>query len=164
MMKSYQYVGPGEILDRIDRESLGQDILSAKALINWLKMMKYAQGFVTLTYIVDQDGSLRIAPRESEHVACAGGNSVLAAGELIVDFIGNELSIAEITNLSTGYCPSPSCWPAVKLALEKTDIQFPDYFTNSYIFGICDNCGNRQVIKDDVYGCYNCGETLTSRA
>ncbi len=163
-MKAYQYIGPIEILDRIDRESLGQAISSSKDLIDWLERMVYAQDFVTLTYIVDQEGSLRIAPRETEHVACAGGNSVLAAGELTVEFIGNEVSVAEITNLSTGYCPSPSCWPAAKLALKKTDIQFPDYFTSSYIFGICDNCGNRQVIKDDVYDCYNCGETLTSRA
>lgn len=163
-MKSYQYIGPSEILDRIDRASLGHSVASGETLISWLKLKKYSQGIVILTFVIDTDGKLRVARRESEHVACAGGRSVLAAGEMTLEFYDGEVAIVEVTNLSTGYCPSPSCWPAVKLVLEKTDIQFSEYFTSSYIFGICDNCGNRQVIKDDVYDCYDCGETLTSRA
>ncbi|KUO07851.1 hypothetical protein [Streptomyces sp. DSM 15324] len=36
------------------------------------------------TYVVGLGGWLRLAPRRSEHMACAGGGAVLGAGEVSV--------------------------------------------------------------------------------
>jgi hypothetical protein len=38
-------------------------------------------GLLVVTFAIDAKGSLRVADRRSEHVACAGGGPVLSAGE-----------------------------------------------------------------------------------
>ena len=61
-------------------------------------------GSITATFVIDGDGILRLAPRRSEHVACAAGGTVMSAGEITFSTAGD---VSETSNHSTGYCPEP---------------------------------------------------------
>ncbi|MEU4042034.1 hypothetical protein ACK389_36275 [Streptomyces antibioticus] len=54
------------------------------------------------TYVVGLDGLLRLAPRRSEHVACADGGDVLGAGEISLRRGPQGWEVREISNQSTG--------------------------------------------------------------
>ncbi|MGW1323081.1 hypothetical protein ACWD64_11180 [Streptomyces antibioticus] len=81
------------------------------------------------TYVVGLDGLLRLAPRRSEHVACADGGDVLGAGEISLRRGPQGWEVEEISNQSTGYYPDPDCWPAVAAALDRAGVGQPDRFT-----------------------------------
>jgi hypothetical protein len=86
-----------------------------------------------VTFVVALDGLLRLARRSSEHVACAEGHDVLAAGEMT--FAAEPgWHVTEVTNQSTGYCPDPDCWPAVAGALDRVGVPHPGGFTDLVIF------------------------------
>src|SRR5688572_23433490 len=104
MMRRYTYVGPAEIQRAVADNPAGTVVRSVADLVLG----------EPVTYVVGVDGLLRIAHRRSEHVACAGGGDVLAAGELTATRAG----VVEVSNQSTGYCPEPESWPAVARALE----------------------------------------------
>jgi hypothetical protein len=77
--------------------------------MNWLAQAgDEDQGWAT--FVVNIDGALLLAPRRSEHVACAGGRDVLAAGELQFDSAG---AVREASNQSTGYRPPASSWTRI---------------------------------------------------
>jgi hypothetical protein len=99
----------------------------------------------------------RLAPRRSEHVACAGGRDVLAAGEIRLD---GACAVAEVTNNSTGYCPPEDCWEAVRLALDAAGMQHPSGFTFVAHFRRCPRCRERNLVKDDWYVCAMCDAEL----
>jgi hypothetical protein len=63
------------------------------------------RGTVPATFIIATEEQLWVADRRSEHVACANGLDVLAAGEIIFERSGNRIHADEVTNQSTGYCP-----------------------------------------------------------
>lgn len=48
----------------------------------WLTGCDGKEALEPLTFVIDSSGILRLAPRRSEHVACAGGGPVLSAGEV----------------------------------------------------------------------------------
>ncbi|MFN3197472.1 MAG: hypothetical protein ACE366_03470 [Bradymonadia bacterium] len=108
------------------------------------------------TYTISLDGVLHLAPRGSEHVACASGKPVLGAGELLV----GEGEIIELTNNSTGYCPDASCWSAVKAAVESAGIEHPGRFTFEAVFRRCEACGERNLVKEQWFECALCGADL----
>ena len=58
----------------------------------------------------------RLHRGDPNHVACAAGGPVLSAGEITFD---DDMTVAEITNQSTGFCPEPESWPAVSDALDR---------------------------------------------
>jgi len=117
-------------------------------------------GPVVATYTIGTDGELRIADRHSEHVACAGGEQVLAAGEITFDGRGPELKVSEVTNQSTGYCPGPECWPAVEQSLKAIGIPHPAGFTTQFIFRRCRGCGSINIVKEEWYVCAVCESDL----
>lgn len=147
-MRLYCYLGATELL----AETARWPIKSAAYLAAWRKGVFGS----TATFVVTADGMLWLAVQRSEHVSCARGAAVQAAGELI--FSGEELIAA--TNLSTGYCPEPECWAALQAALDRAGIVHPGGFTTSYLFRRCDRCGQRNVIKDGIFECGVCGEPL----
>ncbi len=152
-MKLYAYVGPERIRAAAVGAPAGEAIRSAADLARWLG----AQGGDTAaTFVIDRDGHLRIADRRSEHVACAGGDAVQSAGEIFFD--GG--AAVEVTNLSTGYCPEPSSWPAVARALDRAGIDHPGGFTVELEFRRCPACGERNLIKDGVLVCAICDAEL----
>ncbi len=111
----------------------------------------------TLTFVIDEDGALRVAPRRSEHVACARGRPVLSAGELTID---RSLAVAFASNQSTGYCPEPDSWPAVARALDELGVKHPRGFSFEATFRRCERCGERNLVKDQVFECAICGAEL----
>ncbi len=115
---------------------------------------------VTLTYTVGEEGALRVASRNSEHVACAGGASVRAAGELTVALEGGLWIVEEVTNQSTGYCPAPDCWEDAREALSRAGLEPPEAFTSAFVFRVCAQCDALQIVKDAWFVCVMCGEEL----
>jgi hypothetical protein len=107
--------------------------------------------------VATNDGELLLAPRRSEHVACAGGRDVLAAGELRFDSAG---VVVEASNQSTGYCPPESCWAHLQTALDRACIPRPAGFTFEVHFRRCPRCGEHNLVKDGWYVCTFCDEDL----
>ena len=150
----YRYVGPAEIARAVQDMPSGRVVSEATDLARWLSEQSSeadAAGLVWATCVVDLRGRLRISHRSTEHVACAGGEAVQAAGEVAVDAETQELG--EITNLSTGYCPEASCYPVVRRAFEKAGLPAPRGFTIAFTFRRCVSCGQRDVIKDEAFEC-----------
>src|SRR5262249_2946114 len=133
-MKRYRYVGPREIAAAGGEP--GRAIASAADLAAWLR----ATGERVATFVVGVDEQLRLADRRSEHVACAGGLEVLAAGEMFFDDAGR---VVGVSNQSTGFCPEVASWPAVAAALDRAGIRHPGRFTDAFEFRRCEACGER---------------------
>jgi hypothetical protein len=93
-MRRYAYVGPSAIREASKNAPLGIAIASPDDL------RPHATG-EPLTFVIDVVGTLRVAPRRSEHVACAGGGDVLSAVELTAVVDRNAARVVEVTNLST---------------------------------------------------------------
>lgn len=161
MTRRYPYVGPPEIAARASGV-LGVAIPSRDALAAWLRAnaRELAADGYTATYVVTVDSAWRLAPRRSEHVACAGGGAVLAAGEVVLSL---DARVVEASNLSTGYCPEPECWSALAEALDRAGVPRPAGFTHAVEFRRCERCGARNVVKDDVLVCAECDADLPAR-
>lgn len=159
--RRYLYVGPPEVAARVSG-GRGEAISSRDALAAWVRANAReltADGF-TATYVVTDDGAWRLAPRRSEHVACAGGGAVLAAGEVV---LSRDATVVEASNLSTGYCPEPECWSALADALDRAGVPRAPGFTHAVEFRRCERCGARNVVKDGVLVCAECDADLPAR-
>lgn len=158
-LHAYSYVGPEEIRRSVAIFPAGARIASVADAEAWLQA--HPDGFTEgATYVVDLQGRLRLAPRRSEHVACAGGEEVLAAGEIRFRHSGNGLAVAEVSNQSTGYCPDTSCWDAAALALERAGLTPPPGFTLAVVFRRCPRCGERNLVKEGWFVCVFCDADL----
>ncbi|MBC6457601.1 hypothetical protein [Actinomadura sp. HBU206391] len=159
--RRYRYVGPAELSDEVRPGGEAVVIGCQADLDRWLKGRGGVQDLdEPFTFVVGLDGLLRLAPRRSEHVACAGGRDVLAAGEVRFAGTAGEWSVAQVSNQSTGYCPDPDCWPAVAGALERAGLPHPGDFTDKLLFRRCPGCGERNVVKDRYFFCDLCGAML----
>jgi hypothetical protein len=118
------------------------------------------EGLIAVTFVVDRQGCLRVADRGSEHIACAGGEPVLSAGELFLRRGDEELKVVEASNQSTGFCPEPESWTAVAAALDRLGIAHPGRFTLALTFRRCPACGERNVVKEGWFVCGVCGADL----
>lgn len=159
--RSYAYVGPAHILEAVRDAPAGAPIGCRGDLLEWLQNAHHhdddSPGWAT--YVVDLGGTLRLAHRRTEHVACAGGESVLAAGEVEFALDGE---VQFLSNNSSGYCPDVACLPAVLHALRVAGAGAPDAFTVSVLFRRCDACGERCTVKDSFYFCDLCEAPLSS--
>ena len=158
--RRYSYVGPPEIRDAALSSPGGAVIRSVDDLAAWL--VGHAEdaepdGSLTATFVVDGDGLLRLAPRRSEHVACAAGGPVLSAGEVTFSPDGD---VSEISNYSTGFCPEPESWPVAAAALDTLVVAHPGGFTTPIVFRLCPKCNERNIVKDDWFVCAICGAHL----
>jgi hypothetical protein len=147
----YEYVGPAEVLAAVRPADLGRPVL--------------AQADITstgepFTFVIDLEGTLRLAPRRSEHAACAGGGPVLSAGEITFEPGPDGWEVTSATNQSTGYCPEPSSWPAVARALDQAGVPHPGGFTDELTFRRCPRCGQRNVVRDGDFSCAICEADL----
>jgi hypothetical protein len=163
-MRKYKYVGPAEIRAKSVGRPAGRDICSPADVLAWIRESGQTVGPgepVAATFVIDPGGRLLIADRRSEHVACAGGGDVLAAGEVFFAAEGrNTVAVAEVTNQSTGYCPEPSCWDAVAAAFDRIGLGHPPGFTTECVFRKCVSCGARNIVKDGWFYCDVCGQPL----
>jgi hypothetical protein len=163
MRQTYNYVGPKQIANRVKGPPAGTRIASAADLLLWLRQRirnPESVDEIIVTFIVDQEGLLWIAERQCEHVACAGGKPVLSAGEMTVSLTGGRISVNRVTNQSTGYCPEPESWSAVQTALTHAGFRAPDGFDPALQFRRCESCGTINIIKDGVFECSVCQESL----
>lgn len=162
IIPKYAYVGPEEIYKRVEEKYEGTRIRRASDISKWLVESKQERlnGLITLTFVISEQEELLIADRHLEHVVCAGGRDVLSAGEITFSFEEREVCVYAITNQSTGYCPRASSWEVVDKVLNKIEIDHPYNFTNAYEFRYCENCHNRNLIKDELYECILCGAEL----
>lgn len=112
------------------------------------------------TFVVDTGGFLRLAPRRSEHVACAGGGRVLSAGEIGFARRDGRWTVHEVSNQSTGYCPDVDSWPAVVEALDRIGLEHPREFTFEFVFRRCNRCQERNIVREGEFACVFCGDDL----
>lgn len=145
-MGRYAYVGPERIRAAAVGAPPGAAICSPDDLARWRDGRGGDRD--AATFVIDREGVLRLADRRSEHVACAGGDEVLSTGEI---FFAGAAEVVEVSNLSTGYCPEPSSWPAVARALESAGISHPGRFTAEMTFRRCTACGERNLVKDELF-------------
>jgi hypothetical protein len=161
----YEYIGP-EVLRADAKAGIPKcrlrDCPDLAALVRTLELAEPNSDEVTLTYVVDAGGVLWIADRHSEHVACARGRGVLAAGELTVTPGRPGLKVIEATNQSTGYCPEPGSWEALAKALDSEGIPGPSRFEHVFVFRRCTACGATAIVKDEFFECAECGDALSA--
>ncbi|MET8152939.1 TM2 domain-containing protein [Actinoplanes sp. NPDC049668] len=160
--RRYRYVGPVEIRD----EAVTVDMLtvdSSARLADWLTGRASTEPDDPLTFVVTVEGRLRLAPRRSEHVALAAGRDVLAAGEMTFARDASGWRVLEVTNQSTGYCPDPDCWPAVRRSLDRLGIPHPGDFTDKVVFRRCPSCAERNIVRDGDFVCALCDNDLPAR-
>lgn len=92
--KLYSYVGPEHIRASTLGAPAGAIIEGADDLARWL-MQAYGAAKkpikrLTVTFVIDAQGRLRLADQHSEHVACAGHEPVRSAGELTLSDEGRR--------------------------------------------------------------------------
>jgi len=161
--RHYSYVGPPDICEAAKSSPPGVPIHAAADLAAWIEsQVADAEGHagIPATFVIATDGSLRLAPRRSEHVACASGGPVLSAGEITFSPDG---VVTEISNQSTGYCPEPESWPHVAAALDRIPVTHPATFTTRVVFRLCPRCRERNVVKDGWFVCDLCGADLPKK-
>ncbi|MEV0405482.1 hypothetical protein [Actinoallomurus sp. NPDC050550] len=158
--RTYRYVGPSDLLATVRPGGEGRAIRSPDDLTAWSTGRGDAELDEPFTYVVDLSGTLRLAPRRSEHVACAGGAPVLGAGEVAFRRERGRWVVDEISNQSTGYCPDVTSWPAVRDALDHAGIAYPGGFTHPVIFRRCPTCHERNIVRDDDFHCALCDTEL----
>ncbi|TJZ58841.1 hypothetical protein FCH28_01390 [Streptomyces piniterrae] len=158
--RSYRYVGPAELRGAVRADSSGAAIRTAADLDMWIRARPPEERTEPFTYVVDAAGTLRLAPRRSEHVACAGGGRVLGAGEIGFVREAGGWAADEVSNQSTGYCPDVTSWPAVARALDGAGIARPDRFTYEVVFRRCPACDEPAIVRDGDFSCVFCGGDL----
>ncbi|MGA5193197.1 hypothetical protein [Streptomyces exfoliatus] len=112
------------------------------------------------TFVVGTDGVLRLAPRRSEHVACAGGARVLGAGEISFTREADLWTVSDVSNHSTGYCPDVTSWSAVAHALDGVGLVRPSGFTHEVVFRRCPRCQEHNIVRESDFVCVFCGSDL----
>jgi hypothetical protein len=161
MSRHYHYLGSDDLTQIPANPPYRQQVQNGEDVTQWIRSSQQDLGQerrVTATFIVDLDQRLWIADRHSEHVVCAGGRDVLAAGESTFRLDGGLVVVAEVTNQSTGYCPEPSCWEVLARVLEHIGLAHPAGFTTNFLFRRCWKCGTTNIVKDDWWECEVCAE------
>jgi hypothetical protein len=162
-MKIYHYVGPPDLAGMVRAEYRGHAIADPSDFSAWRDSRSQAELQEPHTFTIDTNITLRLAPRQIEHIVCAGGNAVLCAGEISFSpegYAAGAWGVREISNQSTGYCPDVDSWQAVALALDKAGVPHPRGFTHPFIFRKCTNCGHRNIVKESHFFCAVCDTPL----
>ncbi|PWI08688.1 hypothetical protein DIZ27_21125 [Streptomyces sp. NWU339] len=158
--RSYRYVGPVELKAAVLPGSGGCRISSAADFGSWVAERSAAELAEPFTFVVGTDGVLRLAPRRSEHVACAGGAMVLSAGEIGFLREAGRWAVGDVSNHSTGYCPDVSSWSAVARALDDVELGRPSGFTHGVVFRRCPDCQEHNIVREEDFVCVFCGSEL----
>ncbi|WP_274710572.1 hypothetical protein [Streptomyces sp. SKN60] len=138
----------------------GCRIGSAADFGGWVVGRSAAELAEPFTFVVGMDGVLRLAPRRSEHVACAGGGMVLSAGEIGFMREAARWTVSMVSNQSTGYCPDVSSWAEVARALDAVELRRPSGFTHEVVFRRCPDCQEHSIVREDDFVCVFCGSDL----
>ncbi|MFB7330778.1 hypothetical protein FNH09_09250 [Streptomyces adustus] len=158
--RRYRYVGPVELKAAVRPGGSGYRISSAADFGRWIAGRSTTEPAEPFTFVVGIDGVLRLAPRRSEHVACAGGDMVLSAGEISFVREADRWIVSEVSNQSTGYCPDLSSWSEVARALDDIALARPSGFTHEVVFRRCPDCQEHNIVREDDFVCVFCGSDL----
>ena len=156
----FSYVGPADIAALVGPGETGQCVRSASEFGAWVAARTAQELAEPFTFVVDAAGVLRLAPRRSEHVVCAGGEAVLAAGEIGFVCESGRWAVVEVSNQSTGYCPDLNCWQAVADALDRTELARPAAFTHEVVFRRCHSCHEVNLVREGEFVCVFCDDDL----
>ncbi len=156
----FSYVGPVEIAGLVRPGGGGQRIRSAAEFAAWVSAQSTQELTEPFTFVIDAAKVLRLAPRRSEHVVCADGQAVLAAGEIMFRRESGRWAVVEVSNQSTGYCPDLGSWPAVAAALDRAELARPPGFTHEVVFRRCPSCHELNIVREEVFVCVFCDEDL----
>lgn len=160
MQRSYGYVGPADLADLVSLQGVGHVVGSLTEFSAWVEGRAVAELAEPFTFVIDLSGCLRLAPRRSEHVVCAGGARVLGAGEVGFERWGEDWAVAVVSNQSTGYCPDLESWDAVAGALDRIGLARPTGFTQAVVFRRCEGCRELNVVREDFFVCAFCDSDL----
>jgi hypothetical protein len=158
--RRHGHVGPAELLTAVRPGAEGRVVRSAADLTAWLAGREKAEPAEPFTFVVGLDGLRRLAPRRSEHAACAGGADVLGAGEMGFGHTAGLWAVREASNQSTDYCPHLGSWHAVAHALDRAGIGRPAGFTHAVVFRRCTPCREINIVREGDFVCVFCGSDL----
>ncbi|MFG3393195.1 hypothetical protein [Streptomyces parvus] len=158
--RSYRYVGPADLKAAIRPGRGSRRIVSSADFAHWAAGQAAVELLEPFTFVVSTDGMLQLAPRRSEHVACADGEHVLSAGEISFTREADRWVVDEVSNQSTGYCPDVVSWPAVAHALDAIELGRPPHFTHPVVFRRCPGCQECTIVREDDFVCVFCGSDL----
>ncbi|MBO4252883.1 hypothetical protein [Streptomyces griseorubiginosus] len=161
--RGYGYIGPEELRPQAGGGAAGRAIRTSADLDVWMAERGAQEAAEPFTYVIGLDGLLRLAPRRSEHVACAGGGRVLAAGELGLTRGPGGWAVQDVSNQSTGYCPDLDSWHSVRAALDALGIEHPGGFTHEVVFRRCPACAEVGIVREGDFVCVFCGAELPAR-
>lgn len=160
-MRMYRYVGPADVRAATVRPGgAGRRAGSVTEFHRWAAEQSEADLAEPFTFVVDRAANLRLAPRRSEHVSCAGGGPVLSAGEMSFGRAAGLWYVSEVSNQSTGYCPDVVSWPAVAQALGRAGLRHPPGFTHEVVFRRCPRCREHTIVREGDFVCVFCGSDL----
>lgn len=157
--RAYRYVGPPELRAGVGGPG-GQPVRTAGEFATWVANRTAEELAEPFTFVVDLGGALRLAPRRSEHVACAGGESVMSAGEIGFLRSRDGWEVETVSNHSTGYCPDTASWPAVTAALTRIGLPHPGAFTHAMVFRRCPRCDRCNLVREEHFACAFCDADL----
>jgi hypothetical protein len=161
--RAYRYVGPHHVIAAVQSADSAVAIRTAADFADWATAQTTEDLGEPFTFVIGTDGVLRLAPRRSEHVACASGGRVLSAGEISFSTEAGRWAVNEVSNQSTGYCPDVTSWPAVAQALDQAHLDHPDYFTHAVVFRRCPTCQEHNIVREGHFVCVFCNADLPQR-
>ncbi|MFF2198476.1 hypothetical protein [Streptomyces sp. NPDC058157] len=163
--RRYRYVGPAELRSLARPDRAGQPVRTQAEFAAWLAGRTAGELAEPFTFVVDRAGALRLAPRRSEHVVCAGGDEVLCAGEIgfRLRAESGRREVETVGNQSTGYCPDTGAWPPLAEALDRAGIGRPAGFTYEVVFRRCPVCREVNVVREGYFFCVFCDGELPAR-
>ncbi|MEV6055195.1 hypothetical protein [Streptomyces sp. NPDC052107] len=162
-LRSYRYVGPEDVRAAVRQGDTGTVVRTASEFAGWAATRTREVLAEPFTFVIGLDGALRLAPRRSEHVACAGGEPVLSAGEIGFGADAGRWTVREVSNQSTGYCPDAGSWSAVAQALDRAGVARPGSFTHEVVFRRCRTCGQHNIVREGHFVCVFCDADLPER-
>ncbi|MFF9039058.1 hypothetical protein ACF090_26745 [Streptomyces sp. NPDC014892] len=154
--RAYRYVGPHHVIAAVQSADSGVAIRTTADFAGWAAARTADELDEPFTFVIGTDGVLRLAPRRSEHVACASGGRVLSAGEMSFSTQAGHWTVNEVSNQSTGYCPDVTSWPAVAQALDSAGLDHPDRFTHAVVFRRCPACRENNIVREGHFVCVFC--------
>ncbi|MEU1286231.1 hypothetical protein [Kitasatospora sp. NPDC005856] len=161
--RAYRYVGPPELRAGVGGPG-GRPVRTAGEFATWTADRTAEELAEPFTFVVDLDGALRLAPRRSEHVACAGGELVMSAGEIGFRRSRDGWEVETVSNHSTDYCPDTASWPAVTAAVTAAvtciELPHPGGFTHAMVFRRCPRCDRCNLVREEHYACAFCDTNL----
>src|SRR5687768_4353339 len=153
MERLYTYVGAASARSRAEGTPPGATIRAREDLVAWVDAHPESVTDAA-TVVIDARGVLRLAPRRSEHVACAGGGDVRAAGEIA--FARGASGVRWCSNQSSGYCPEPACHAPLRMALAALGVRTTPPFEPECVWRRCPRCAQINLVKDGDLTCSCC--------